>query len=121
LPNLLSPVRGSWGASVVNGGRLATVVERTVDASEANVNSAVSMVREMANECRWRAVVCDRYAQALQAWEASMGAYNTAVVQHGVAVQAAMAAAKPGEAVVLPNPPGSPPSRPWPPYPWVDA
>jgi uncharacterized protein YukE len=117
LPQLVAPVRAQWGSGVMKGGRLATDVERTIDACEANVHSAASMVRTMASECRRRAAICGAYEAEYSAWMQrnyeAWNAYFSALQTYQDAVSAGSTTAVPPATPNLP-----PPIKP--PYPWVD-
>ncbi len=134
----MAPIRAATGPHVAQG-RVAVTVERAIDASEANVNSAAAMVLTMVSECQQRAVVCDNYQVLYDQWKAddlhyrtialplansAMASYNAYCTNYSVA---AAAFAKDPKAPLPPNPPGMPPSmpgppvKPTPPAPWCEA
>ena len=101
--SLVGGARDLFGPTVLSGGELTRLVETTIDVAERTTQSSAIELRDLAAECRARAVTCRRYA-------ADVAIYNDLVeTWHDERNDL-----PPGEA------PPRRPTRPLPPASWVE-
>lgn len=79
-------------------GYVRTLIERSLNASRSNLDSALDSIVTLANECSWRQSVCDQYDNDLRDYKLRREAYDKSPLDTR----------------------GTPPTVPPPPYPWVE-
>lgn len=114
---LPATLAGAVGPDVLIGGALTADTNALVDTTGLDCTTDAETLRDLAVECRRRAEVCDDAAAALEAW-------GTAMWRHENAMSTWRADyrnwERDGQAFDHPGTAPSAPTRPTPPFDWVE-